>query len=495
MFFIATIYTQSYRPFISMRCRSKLPRNREQENSSAPANVELNEAKERKASIVSCRLNVGSARAKSRQTGRAEPSRRRETFGLRGAWVNKRWYETASCNATRDCKRCPDGDAAESQRDNRFANRLSSPVALSRSPLLENREKCQSERPRCDKIFKLVYSDWSIRSMATKIKMEHVRSYIDPQIGNPSKNTTNLIEWNVDMNVTISNVKKSKLFQRSRGIVLFFLVIIFAVTLSHLRKEVRALQAQMQSVNVNLLVLMSKYDRLNRSFNRAWSQRSDKIHQHRNMHDVKRLLDGSTSISKVVEIFDDVRNANNRSTYTYNPVAPYLNSNKNSKDKYLSRDDVHGPLVATFVGAIPEQHVTDTVYIGPWVKSTKNDTQFSLTKFHLVEDKKSIEVTATGLYMISAQIFYFGEPTNYSYWILLSSEGKSRTQKLVKCSTSSSTTATEVSCYTSVITQLQRGDRVHIQQQEKDRLINMREGHSYVQLVLLSNNIRKKRLR
>ncbi|XP_076633088.1 uncharacterized protein LOC143347623 isoform X3 [Colletes latitarsis] len=359
----------------------------------------------------------------------------------------------------------------------------------------------------------------------------------------------------------------------------------------------------MQSVNVNLLVLMSKYDRLNRSFNRAWSQRSDKILQHRSTHDVKRLLDGSSSISKVVEIFDDVRTANNRSTYTYNSVAPYLNSNENSKDKYLSRDDVHGtnnendipitkpltdvddydgnfdkdetnlrieravltiekqnttstqidtnrdvgvsrgndddddyndheldiwkeprtgrakrderrgkkrrknkrrpkrshrrlgPLVATFVGAIPEQHVTDTVYIGPWVKSTKNDTQYSLTKFHLVEDKKSIEVTATGLYMISAQIFYFGEPTNYSYWILLSSEGKSRTQKLVKCSTSSSTTATEVSCYTSVITPLQRGDRVHIQQQEKDRLINMREGHSYVQLVLLSNNIRKKRLR
>lgn len=96
--------------------------------------------------------------------------------------------------------------------------------------------------------------------------------------------------------------------------------------------------------------------------------------------------------------------------------------------------------------------------------------------------------------MISAQIFYFGEPTNYSYWILLNSEGKSTTQKLVKCSTASSTSATEVSCYTSVITPLQRGDRVHIQQQERDRLINMREGHSYIQLVLLSNTICKKRL-
>ena len=148
--------------------------------------------------------------------------------------------------------------------------------------------------------------------------------------------------------------------------------------------------------------------------------------------------------------------------------------------------------MATFVGAIPEQHVTDTFYIGPWVKSVKNNTQYNLNKFHLVEDKKSIEVTTTGLYMISVQIFYFGEPTNYSYWILLSSEGKSATQKLVKCSTASSVSATEVSCYTSVITPLQRGDRVHIQQQERNRLINMREGHSYVQLVLLSNTSKRR---
>ncbi|XP_053998400.1 uncharacterized protein LOC128887018 isoform X1 [Hylaeus anthracinus] len=438
--------------------------------------------------------------------------------------------------------------------------------------------------------------------MATKIKMEHVRSYIDPQIGNPAKSTGNFIEWNVDMNVTISNVKKSKMFQRSRGIVLFLLVIVFAVILSHLRKEVRALQVQMQSVNVNLLILMSKYDRLNRSFNRAWSQRPDKFLEQRNMHNVKRILDGASTASKVIQVFDEIRNASNGNSYTYNSVAPYLNSTRNSEDEFSSNNNIRGtnkgnyitipktstelenndnfgnkdetnlrierailtvekqnstnrhsdlnsddvtdnsnikddydddesdiwkeprtgrarrdegrgkkrgknkrrpkrsrrrlgPLVATFVGAIPEQHITDTVYIGPWVKSVKSNTQYSLNKFHLVEDKKSIEVTTTGLYMISAQIFYFGEPTNYSYWILLSSEGKSTTQKLVKCSTASSTSATEVSCYTSVITPLQRGDRVHIQQQEKNRLINMREGHSYVQLVLLSNNTRRKRLR
>lgn len=407
--------------------------------------------------------------------------------------------------------------------------------------------------------------------------MEHVQNDIDLQVDNPTKNT-NLIEWNVDMKVTVSNVKKSKMFQRSRSIVLFLVAIIFAIMLSHLRKEVRGLQVQMQCINVNLLLLMSKYDRLNRSLNRAWIQRSEGFLESKNMHDVKRLLEGASSTLKATKVFDDIYKSN-RSSYTYNSVVSYLNSrslqnkyrndnvntvnessdptipkslmqlndngnvvqinddtnlrierailtfenqnltekdvqsnqkriDENNDNDYVDddvdiwreprsgrwrRDEGRGPLVATFVGAIPEQHVTDTVYIGPWVKSTKNNTIYSLNKFHLVEDKKSIEVTVTGLYMISAQIFYFGEPTNYSYWILLSSEGKSTTRKLVKCSTASSMSATEVSCYTSVITPLQRGDRVHIQQQEKNRLINMREGHSYIQLVLLSNNTNHKR--
>ncbi|XP_012238443.1 uncharacterized protein LOC100744319 isoform X2 [Bombus impatiens] len=416
--------------------------------------------------------------------------------------------------------------------------------------------------------------------MATKITMEHVQDDIDLQVDrNRSKNAANLIEWNVDMKVTVSNVKKSKMFQRFRTIVIFFVAIIFAIILSHLRKEVRALQIQVQSLNVNLLLLTSKFDRINRSVNRAWIQRSERLLENKKLHDVRILLQGASSISKASEI-SEVRNSRiYGNPYTYNVIIPYINSMKNSKDMYMSRDNAYGtnngnniatsklfmklksnkdnmsnsnlrieraaltlqerklteeeirekiynnvnddyysddddldfwreprsgrsrraegrgPLVATFVGAVPEQHITDTVYIGPWVKSTKNNTQYNLNKFHLVEDKKSIEVTATGLYMISAQIFYFGEPTNYSYWILLSSEGKSTTQKLVKCSTASSTSATEVSCYTSVITPLQRGDRVHIQQQERDRLINMREGHSYIQLVLLSNNVCKKRLR
>ncbi|CAG5083893.1 Protein of unknown function [Cotesia congregata] len=150
-----------------------------------------------------------------------------------------------------------------------------------------------------------------------------------------------------------------------------------------------------------------------------------------------------------------------------------------------------GPLVATFVGAVPEQHVTDTVYIGPWVK--RNESRYGFNKFHLVEDKRSIEVTVNGLFMISAQIYYYGEPSHYSYWILLTSEGTSLTRKIIKCATVSAVTATEASCYTSVILPLRRGDRLHIQQQERDRLINLREGHSYIQLMLLSSDQQKRR--
>ncbi|XP_033208349.1 uncharacterized protein LOC117167481 isoform X4 [Belonocnema kinseyi] len=158
------------------------------------------------------------------------------------------------------------------------------------------------------------------------------------------------------------------------------------------------------------------------------------------------------------------------------------------------RDDGRGPLIATFVGAQPEQHVTDSVYIGPWVKSSRNESRYNFNKFHLVEDKKSIEVTTNGLYMISTQIFYFGESTHYSYWILLSSEGASLTQKLAKCATVSAVTDTEVSCHTSIIIPLKRGDRVRVQQQERNRLINLREGHSYIQIALLTSDNKKRRI-
>ncbi|CAL1678723.1 unnamed protein product [Lasius platythorax] len=145
------------------------------------------------------------------------------------------------------------------------------------------------------------------------------------------------------------------------------------------------------------------------------------------------------------------------------------------------------PAVVTFVGAIPEQEI-NTVYIGPWIKSNRNNSLYDLSKFHMVEENYAIEIAISGLYMISVQIFYFGKSINHSYWVLLKSEGSSTEQKLITCAIASVSAASEVSCYTSVTTYLQPGDRLSIQQQERNRLVNMREGYSQIQLVLLAND-------
>lgn len=45
-----------------------------------------------------------------------------------------------------------------------------------------------------------------------------------------------------------------------------------------------------------------------------------------------------------------------------------------------------------------------SAHIGPWVRHYKNESKYSFNKFHLVDDRKAIEVTVDGLYMISAQV-------------------------------------------------------------------------------------------
>ncbi|XP_032669469.1 uncharacterized protein LOC116843281 isoform X2 [Odontomachus brunneus] len=149
------------------------------------------------------------------------------------------------------------------------------------------------------------------------------------------------------------------------------------------------------------------------------------------------------------------------------------------------------PLLATFIGAIPEQHTNDTVKIGPWKKNIRTNNPFDFTKFHLADNKMSIEVTINGLYMISVQIFYYGESKKYSYYVLLNSEGGFNTKRLVTCVTAACNVTGEITCHTSVITYLQKGDRLSVQQKEKDRFINLREGFSHIQLVMLAKNERK----
>ncbi|XP_043470482.1 uncharacterized protein LOC122503828 isoform X2 [Leptopilina heterotoma] len=417
--------------------------------------------------------------------------------------------------------------------------------------------------------------------MDANLKMEPPKNDIKVFVKDPLlENKTNLIEWNVDMNVILSGSKKLQFIQRIKNLLIFILVVAFAVVFSHLKGEIRALQVQINDMNANFVILMLKYEKLEKNCN--FLQRSYERFQ-MNTRDLKRFsrrdfnhqipLRPTTTIveslkqnEKEMEKNLNSRNDNNfqsleqenskfmrgkkilrtrrslliakknstdvdfllendksdyyedeeeteeeeedvNDKFTESESSEYRSSrarrdegrgkearkNKNKGRPKRSRRRL-GPWIATFVGAQPEQFVTDSVFIGPWVKSSRNESRYNFNKFHLVENEKSIEVTTNGLYMISTQIFYFGESTNYSYWILLSSEGSSIPQRLAKCATVSAETVTEVSCHTSIIIPLKRGDRVRLQQQERNRLINLREGHSYIQIALLSNDIQKRRL-
>ncbi|KAL0101694.1 hypothetical protein PUN28_019099 [Cardiocondyla obscurior] len=124
------------------------------------------------------------------------------------------------------------------------------------------------------------------------------------------------------------------------------------------------------------------------------------------------------------------------------------------------------PLVATFVGAKPD--LLNAAFIGPWVKmENKKYKLYDFKKFHLVENNMAIEVGTSGLYMISVQIYYSGDMNHYSFLLVLNSEGSPRNQTLVSCATVS--LKKEVSCYTNIITHLQKYDRLSVQQQETER--------------------------
>ncbi|XP_072763040.1 uncharacterized protein [Anoplolepis gracilipes] len=123
--------------------------------------------------------------------------------------------------------------------------------------------------------------------------------------------------------------------------------------------------------------------------------------------------------------------------------------------------------------------------IGPWMKSWNHASPFDFTKFHMTDGNYSIEVGISGLYMISVQIFYFGNSINHSYWMLLKSEGMSVSKKLAKCAII--TNKLEGSCYTSITGYIKKGDRLSIQGQEKNGYVDLREGKSHIQLVLFAD--------
>lgn len=86
--------------------------------------------------------------------------------------------------------------------------------------------------------------------MDANLKMEPPKNDIKVFVKDPLlENKTNLIEWNVDMNVILSGSKKLQFIQRIKNLLIFILVVAFAVVFSHLKGEIRALQVQVFFLN------------------------------------------------------------------------------------------------------------------------------------------------------------------------------------------------------------------------------------------------------
>ncbi|XP_011875020.1 PREDICTED: uncharacterized protein LOC105565989 isoform X2 [Vollenhovia emeryi] len=165
--------------------------------------------------------------------------------------------------------------------------------------------------------------------------------------------------------------------------------------------------------------------------------------------------------------------------------------NQNKKKGGQRQRKRQWPLVVTFVGAVLQQSLEASGYIGPWVASKKHEKHTSkFQKYQLVENGMSIEVGIDGLYQISVQIYYgaihkdkvCGRQAN-SYWLLLQRKSSLRKEKLIICTTNSSSEA--ASCFTSVIISLGKNDRLFVQQQEKNRFVDLQEGNSHIQIMLL----------
>lgn len=65
----------------------------------------------------------------------------------------------------------------------------------------------------------------------------------DVTTGKPSS-ADKIIEYNVNMNVSLSNEKKSRIFQMTQSLVIIILAITFLIAYTQLKTEIRILQAQ-----------------------------------------------------------------------------------------------------------------------------------------------------------------------------------------------------------------------------------------------------------
>jgi len=127
--------------------------------------------------------------------------------------------------------------------------------------------------------------------------------------------------------------------------------------------------------------------------------------------------------------------------------------------------------------------------IGRWAPHYWSEPEFYIKDFKLEEDNSSFLVQSTGLYLIYAQLCYASTTDNNSFEVRLMSQGLSFKQSITiaQCSAGTSYLNNEVTCFTSIVQVLKTGDRLFIQQMQKNRDVLMNYGRSFMGVVQFSN--------
>jgi len=128
--------------------------------------------------------------------------------------------------------------------------------------------------------------------------------------------------------------------------------------------------------------------------------------------------------------------------------------------------------------------IIDHWYPQYWLKP-----QFYLENTEFEEANSSLVIQSTGLYIIYAQLCYASTKENNSFEVRLMSQGLSKKQSrtIAQCSAGTSNSDSEVTCFTSIVQVLESGDRVFLQQLQKNRHLLMSHGRSFMGVVKLAD--------
>lgn len=114
---------------------------------------------------------------------------------------------------------------------------------------------------------------------------------------------------------------------------------------------------------------------------------------------------------------------------------------------------------------------------------------FTPDNIQLDDHNSSLVIQTTGLYFIYAQLCYASTKENNSFELRLMNQGGTNSQSkiIAQCSAGTSILDNDITCFTSVAQVLQAGDRIFLQQLQKNRQLLMSMGRSFMGVIKLSN--------